>query len=566
MNLAQVFDRLAGVSLQTALLVAIVFGLTRWLPLAPRTRSLLWVIVFAHGILALFFAVPLPLGHSTIQPKFTVVSREVVNRTTMPLERSAPSTFDPKSVAVLGWAAGCLLTAFFLGRRELSARRLLQQSRPAGEEVLAQVEKVGQEMGITCVKVRLTDGSIPPCTAGFPFPTLYLPAGLDVHSDAFRALVIHELAHVRHGDLPAAIASTAARCLFFFHPLTWLAHREWSIQKEAACDAEVLHRSSLSLPAYCEVLIRCAQGRPIFSAVIQAATQGFSHLHRRICEMKNTQKNKKGAAPVATIAALAISALAAVPVTVTARKALTHSPEHATGSLPSIMSQAQTIEIGPKDSAVIRLAPDRQETDPLYQKTVSLSLADATLDSALRALASSARVKIEFAPTKVEGISMSLESDFRTTLDVLCGCGNLEWERTGEKSFKVFPSAKKEKEYPLGKTVVETLPSREARPSAPVEPVSAAAPEMLDPSHMLSKDKLLPSEAVAPVVAAEAVKVDETTVIVPSELNLKSDEVLMIDNFPTEPGEFVLVPYLDEKGKRQITFVRNEPSSPNHKN
>ena len=566
MNLSPVFDRLAGVSLQTTLLVVIVYGLTKWIGLAPRTRSLLWVMVFAHGILALFIAVPVPLGRQISQPELSIVSREVVNRTSVPLELSVPSTFDPKSLAVVSWAAGCLLTAIVLGRRELNARRLLRRSLPADKEILAQVQKVGQEMGVNRIRVRLTEGAIPPCTAGFPWPTLYLPAGLDARSDDFRALVIHELAHIRHGDLPAAIASTAARCLFFFHPFTWLAHREWSIQKEAACDAEVLHRSSLSLPAYCDVLIRCAAGRPIFSAVIQAATQGFSHLHRRICEMKNTQKNKKGAAPVATIAALAISALAAVPVTVTARKALTHSPEHATGSLHSIMAQDGTIQIGPKDSAVIQMAPDRKETDPLYKTPVSLTLDDATLDTAFKALASSAGVKIEFAPTKVEGISMSLEADFRTTLDVLCGCGNLEWKRTGKASFKVVPAPAVAKTYPLGKTVVESLPSREAEPDSPAELQPPKEPEMLDSARRLDESVLLPSEAVLPAAAAEAVKVDETTVIVPSELNLKSDEVLMIDNFPTEPGEFVLVPYLDEKGKRQITFVRNEPSSPNHKN
>jgi beta-lactamase regulating signal transducer with metallopeptidase domain len=326
-----VFDRLAGVSIQTAMLVVIVFGLSRWSALSARVRAGLWALVFVHALGGLMFTVRVPVFSAPSTPTARLMT-VVPGGPAMPAAPGARGeggfVFDAKGAVIAVWALGAALLFFSQLRIERSARRALANSRSADGTVAVLAREVADEMGLGRFRVRLAPDLGAPCVSGLLHPTVYLPASLEgADREQLRAVLVHELAHVRHADLPVSILAALARCLFFFHPMTWIAHREWAIHREAACDAEVLRRSTIGKTAYCRMLIQFAKGRPMLAATIQAATEGFSHLHRRICEMKNTQPKKRGAAPVATFAALIITALAALPVTLTARQA---STQHAT--------------------------------------------------------------------------------------------------------------------------------------------------------------------------------------------------------------------------------------------
>ena len=55
-----------------------------------------------------------------------------------------------------------------------------------------------------------------------------------------RMALAHELAHIRRRDLWLASVPVLAQVLLFFLPPAWLACREWSTTREAACDDEAL--------------------------------------------------------------------------------------------------------------------------------------------------------------------------------------------------------------------------------------------------------------------------------------------------------------------------------------
>lgn len=538
MSLAPLFDRLAGVSIQTALLVVIVFGLTRWLAISPRVRAGLWTLVFAHALAGMFFAVPLPV-YSAPQTRPTTInfqSQEVPAGTpaTAPAE---PFTLDPKTAIIVIWALGAAVLIFSQLRGERSARRLLSDSLSAGGAIDSLALTVAAEMGIRKLHVRLSSKLVAPCVSGFLRPTVYLPESMrDADEEALRAVFVHELAHVRHGDLPASVLAATARCLFFFHPMTWVAHREWAIHREAACDAEVLRRSKIGLTAYCDLLITFAQGRPLLSATIQTATRGFSHLHRRICEMKNTQPKKRGAAPVATIAALVVSALAAVPVTLTARNAMTHRPEHASGAPHSITQgkDGPTLEVGPDDAVSVMTVDGSEETDPVLATDLTLSLKNVSLDMVISTIEKSANVKIEAPSVKTEPISLDLDSNLRTGLDVAANIANMKWERTGDRSFKL----------------VQQDPEM-------LDPKHLANPEMIDQKHiadpvMLPEDMVV--DAIEPVAARDIIQgnggngVHEGVILLfppdmPSEINLD------LTGAPTTPGTYEVTLAKDDKHK-----------------
>ncbi|HWB09622.1 MAG TPA: M56 family metallopeptidase [Pirellulales bacterium] len=101
---------------------------------------------------------------------------------------------------------------------------------------------------------------------------LFVPVRLwrELPSPDRRAILRHELAHVRRGDL---VTSLLARCLVvphWFNPFAWWAVRNFEECGEWACDDAVRGRDPGTAPAYARVLLRLGQDdrQPRFGAAI----------------------------------------------------------------------------------------------------------------------------------------------------------------------------------------------------------------------------------------------------------------------------------------------------------
>jgi beta-lactamase regulating signal transducer with metallopeptidase domain len=72
-------------------------------------------------------------------------------------------------------------------------------------------------------------------------PTIVLPSNADEWSaDRRRAVLLHELAHVRRRDLVGHTIARVACAVYWFHPLVWMAARRLRAESELACDDLVL--------------------------------------------------------------------------------------------------------------------------------------------------------------------------------------------------------------------------------------------------------------------------------------------------------------------------------------
>ena len=92
------------------------------------------------------------------------------------------------------------------------------------------------------VSVRLSNRVKVPMMWGFLHPMILLPANA-VHwkTDRLRAVLLHELAHIKRSDWMVQTIAQITCAVHWFNPLLWFAARQMRIEAEQACDDQVLN-------------------------------------------------------------------------------------------------------------------------------------------------------------------------------------------------------------------------------------------------------------------------------------------------------------------------------------
>jgi hypothetical protein len=84
-------------------------------------------------------------------------------------------------------------------------------------------------------------GAVMPATGGLLWPSVVLPSSADGWpDDRRRAVLAHELAHVKRFDCLTQALAQVACALFWWHPAVWYAARRLRVERERACDDLVL--------------------------------------------------------------------------------------------------------------------------------------------------------------------------------------------------------------------------------------------------------------------------------------------------------------------------------------
>ncbi len=134
-----------------------------------------------------------------------------------------------------------LLGRLALGRR--AVRRLLHRSRPLdSSDWHRALGDAAQQLHISNVPPLVVSDQVDVAFACDAIvPTIVLPAGAaEWPDDQKRAVLLHELAHIRRRDLLSHAAGRIACAVYWFHPLVWIAARRLRAESEQACDELVL--------------------------------------------------------------------------------------------------------------------------------------------------------------------------------------------------------------------------------------------------------------------------------------------------------------------------------------
>lgn len=124
-----------------------------------------------------------------------------------------------------------------------------------------------------------------PAALGFFRPAIIIPRWMleEASVQELEHVLLHELAHLRRRDDWTNLAQKVLKAVFFFHPAVWWLERKLAIDRELACDDEVLAQTE-NPRVYAESLTRIAQKSFLRRqlALAQAALGRFLPLSARV--------------------------------------------------------------------------------------------------------------------------------------------------------------------------------------------------------------------------------------------------------------------------------------------
>ena len=92
------------------------------------------------------------------------------------------------------------------------------------------------------INIRLSDRITVPMVWGFLRPVILLPVDAGHwQTERLRAVLLHELAHIKRSDWTTQMVAQVACAVYWFNPLVWFVAHRMRIEAEQACDDHVLN-------------------------------------------------------------------------------------------------------------------------------------------------------------------------------------------------------------------------------------------------------------------------------------------------------------------------------------
>ncbi|HLJ45602.1 MAG TPA: M56 family metallopeptidase [Bryobacteraceae bacterium] len=233
-----IWQPLANHLWQTTIFAAVVWMLAAALTRnGARIRYWLWLVASLKFLIPFSLLVGIgrqfELRTTAVVPHLT----SAIGRASQPFEALTPviMTVRPEHDSISTTAV--LLSIWFCGTlfvftRWWMAWRRMRIAACCGSPLTIQAP----------IRVVSSPKRIEPGVFGIARPVLLLPEGIaDRLTPAqFRAILAHEFCHVRRRDNLTAAFHMVVEGLFWFHPLAWWIGRRLTVERERACDEEVL--------------------------------------------------------------------------------------------------------------------------------------------------------------------------------------------------------------------------------------------------------------------------------------------------------------------------------------
>jgi len=171
-------------------------------------------------------------------------------------------------LALAAYIAGAVIVFSLVLMSMIRVARLRRASRAASDATRQLTTSLAGLIGVCRpVTVIVSDNAVAaPMAIGILKPAVVVPRTLEESLDPgeLRAVIGHELAHHRRGDLLWAWVRSAACTIWWWHPAVWMVSKALRHVQEELCDDEVIRAGVIERDAYCDVLLRAAAiGAPL---------------------------------------------------------------------------------------------------------------------------------------------------------------------------------------------------------------------------------------------------------------------------------------------------------------
>ncbi len=270
---------------QSSLLIALLFALdfASRKKVRATVRYMLWMLVLVKLVLPASLSMPTSVGYWVPAPQSLAMEEAlappILVNPENPLLAAPPTAIRlpppvalvpravplpaltwPAIIAVVWFSGFAVLTlVFFL--RAGQARRIAARAT-ATDEFSELLSACARKMLVRPgVSLKLSDAVNTPAVCGLFRPVILLPKALagKLDKSQMQAVLLHELAHIRRGDLWIGHLQTALQILYFYNPFLWLANAAIRRAREEAVDELVLVTMADDAAVYPETLLNVAK-------------------------------------------------------------------------------------------------------------------------------------------------------------------------------------------------------------------------------------------------------------------------------------------------------------------
>jgi len=237
-----------------------------------------------------------------------------------------------QAVVFLIWLVGVLVISVLLIQRMLFVKGLIARSEPSGERLAQVLNRCRRQVNIhRNIELRLSNNISGPAVCGLIKPVILMPAALDgkLPPEKLRAVLIHELAHLKRGDLWINLIQTVLQIIYFYNPFVWLVNAVVHNTREQAVDEMVLVALGNEARSYSNTLIDIAEMaflRTSLSLRLIAVVESKKALRRRIKIMLNRPVPKNAKLGILGLIVVVVAGAVLLPMAKAQKRSVDNTP------------------------------------------------------------------------------------------------------------------------------------------------------------------------------------------------------------------------------------------------
>jgi beta-lactamase regulating signal transducer with metallopeptidase domain len=218
------------------------------------------------------------------------------------------------------WAAVVLAMALLLLQRAIFVRGLVAQAKEANSLMNDTFVHCRKRVGVKRkIGLKVSANAASPAVCGLFRPVILVPQNLtsSLSPSQLRAVLLHELAHIRRGDLWVNLAQTFLQIIYFYNPLLWAANTIIRRIREQAVDEMVLVAMGEKAQQYPQTLVDVAKltfKRPALSLRLIGVVESKSALAGRIKHILNRPMPKRAKLGILGLLIVIITAAILLPM------------------------------------------------------------------------------------------------------------------------------------------------------------------------------------------------------------------------------------------------------------